>query len=183
MIKELKEQFQTPPAVCKYMANLMPVYDFQNNFITKILEPTPGAGNIVKAIDEELSPLSNIAYELFAPKDFFKLKRKKFDCILLNPPFSEKHAFGIPPDLDLRGMRMGYYILKRCMEMSDNVIALMPWFTLLDSDVRTRELKEYGLVSLTSLPRKTFGYSRIQTVVLHLKKGYKGETLFKTFNY
>lgn len=69
-----------------------------------------------------------------------------------------------------------------CMNMSDNVIALMPWFTLSDSDVRLRALKKYGMKSLTALPRKTFEYVRIQTVVIELQKGYKGETAFKVFD-
>lgn len=79
-------------------------------------------------------------------------------------------------------MRLGYIILMECMNMSDNVIALMPWFTLSDSDVRLRALKKYGMKSLTALPRKTFEYVRIQTVVIELQKGYKGETAFKVFD-
>ena len=77
-------------------------------------------------------------------------------------------------------MRLGYYILTECMKQSDNVIALMPWFTISDSDVRLRTLKEYGLKSLTALPRKTFQYARIQTVIIELNKGYKKDTIFRT---
>ena len=49
-----------------------------------------------------------------------------------------------------------------------------------DSDVRLRYLKNYGLKSITALPRKTFQYARIQTVVLELDRDYKGDTIFKT---
>lgn len=82
---------------------------------------------------------------------------------------------------DKSGMRLGYLILKECMSRSNIIIALMPWFTISDSDVRLRYLKKYGLRSVTALPRRTFQYARIQTVVLHLEKSYKGDTLFKVF--
>lgn len=103
----------------------------------------------------------------------------------MNPPFSEKYTNmkNAPPFIQKKGMRAGYYILSQCMGMSDTVIALMPWFTITDSDVRSRFFKEYGLKSLTSLPRKTFQYTRIQCVVMELVKGYDKATTFKFFNY
>ena len=103
----------------------------------------------------------------------------------MNPPFSSKSADmrNAPENIEARGMKLGYHILRECMEMSDNIIALMPWFTISDSDVRLRYLKNYGIKSLTALPRKTFEYARIQTVVIELEKGYQSETIFKTFNF
>jgi len=82
-----------------------------------------------------------------------------------------------------KGMRLGYYFLLECMKMSDNVIALMPWFTLTDSDRRLQALEAYGIKSVTSLPRKTFEYARIQTCIIHLQKGYKGISMFDVFKY
>jgi hypothetical protein len=82
------------------------------------------------------------------------------------------------------GLLAGYCcMLQKSMEMSNNVIAIMPWFTLSDSDVRLRFLKAYGIKSLTALPRKTFEYVRIQTVIIELQKYYKEETIFKTFQF
>lgn len=160
--------YQTPPEVCKYMASLVPAG------VKTVLEPTPGNGNIVAQLS---------SYEITAPADYFKLdKQQRFDCVVMNPPFSSKSAFNVPDHLNKHGMRLGYHILTECMRMSDNVIALMPWFTLSDSDVRLRALKKYGMKSLTALPRKTFEYVRIQTVVIELQKGYKGETAFKVFD-
>ncbi len=147
-----------------------------------LLEPTKGAGNLSNAMRLELKN-NNIKYTLHEPTDFFQLTRKEFDCVVLNPPFSEKSAFGVPGDLELKGMRLGYYILTECMKMSDNVIALMPWFTLSDSDVRMRFFKNWGMKSLTALPRKTFQYARIQTVIIELQKGWDKETIFKTFEF
>lgn len=166
---DYSEDFQTPPDVCAYMASMIPW-----NCYT-VLEPTPGIGNLVKAI----SPTC----EVTAPLDYFKLPPGRFDCVVMNPPFSAKSTIlqNAPTGKDFSGMKMGYWFLTECMERSDNVIALMPWFTLSDSDVRMRFLKEWGLKSITALPRKTFQYARIQTVVLQLQKGYKGPTEFKVF--
>jgi type I restriction-modification system DNA methylase subunit len=162
--------FQTPHSVAEYMVSLIP------EGAKKILEPTPGSGNIVTALH---------GYNVIAPKDYFLLYPDRYDCIVMNPPFSSKYAYldNAKMDYTKHGMRLGYQILVECMEMSDNVIALMPWFTISDSDVRLRFLKKYGIISLTALPRKTFQYARIQTVILQLQKGWGGDTLFKTFSF
>lgn len=144
---EIDHNFQTPPSVCNYMVDMVP-----SNAV-KILEPTPGLGNILNAL------VAKGKYEITAPDDFFLLdKNEKYDCIVMNPPFSSKSAFidNAPSDAETKGMKLGFHILKQCMGMSNNVIALMPWYTISDSDVRMRYLKEYGIKSLTALPRKTF---------------------------
>jgi type I restriction-modification system DNA methylase subunit len=162
--------FQTPIPVAKYMVNMVP------KDAKTILEPTKGIGNISNLL---------IQYDLTTPEDFFLLEKQRFDCIVTNPPFSSKYAFmdNAPANFEEKGMRLGYYILRECMEMSDNIIALMPWFTISDSDVRLRFLKSFGIKSLTALPRKTFEYARIQTVVIELSKGHKKPTIFKTFDF
>ena len=163
-----KTQFQTPPAVAKYMCTLIPDGAFS------ILEPTPGEGNIVKCLNN---------YSVIAPSNFFDIDtRRKFDCIVMNPPFSSKYAYGVPFDFEHKGMRLGYYILTECMKMSDNIIALMPWFTISDSDVRLRFLKSFGLKSITALPRKTFQYARIQTYIFELQRGLDKDTLFRVYD-
>lgn len=167
--QEYKTQFQTPTPVCKYMVSLIP------EGVKSVLEPTPGEGNIVK----ELS-----SFDVTAPDDFFKIdKISRFDCVVMNHPFSSKYVFNLPKNFDHLGMRVGYYILTECMKMSDTVIALMPWFTISDSDFRLRTLHEYGLKSVTALPRKTFQYARIQTCVLHLERGHNSKTEFKIFTF
>ena len=161
--------FQTPPLVCKYMASLVPPG------VKTIWEPTPGEGNIVRALTD---------YEVVTFPDYFQVDKKlRFDAIVMNPPFSTKTAFGVPEGFKKVGMGLGYHILHQCMEMSDNVIALMPMFTISDSDRRQKHLKNYGLISITSLPRKTFQYARIQTVVLQLQHGYLGPTEYKVFGW
>jgi len=152
------------------MASLLP------ERITTVYEPTPGIGNLVRACEER-------GFDVYAESNFFdRDKNKHFDAVIGNPPFSKKYAFGMPEFLNKHGMRLGYHILTECLQISDITIALMPWFTISDSDKRLRALKNYGLKSLTALPRKTFEYARIQTVVIELVKGYKEETLFKVYD-
>jgi methylase of polypeptide subunit release factors len=171
-IARKSQDFQTPLEVARYMASMVPP------LARKILEPTPGKGTIVYSL-KEINP----AFEITAPEDFFALgKDSRFDCIVMNPPFSHKYAYNVPTHLNKAGMRLGYHILLQCMQLSDRVIALMPWFTISDSDVRLRSLYKWGLKSITALPRKTFQFARIQTCVFELEKGYKGETAFKVFD-
>ncbi len=162
--------FQTPIPVVEYMVSMIPAD------IKTVLEPSPGVGNIVSKLNE---------YEVTAPEDFFLLEKNRFYCVVMNPPFSSKSARmnNAPSEADISGMRLGYYFLTECMKMSNHVIALMPWFTISDSDVRLRYIKEFGLKSLTALPRKTFQYARIQTCIFELEKGYTGDTIFRMFKF
>lgn len=171
---KIDTNFQTPVVVCDYMVNMVP----KNS--VKILEPTPGLGNLVNALHAKNK------YQVITADDFFLLdKSAKYDCIVMNPPFSSKSAFmkNAPEGVEVTGMKLGYYILTECMKMSNNVIALMPWYTISDSDVRMRFLESFGIKSLTTLPRKTFKYARIQTVIIELEKGYKEETIFRTYPF
>jgi hypothetical protein len=169
--KDYRTEYQTPPEFCRYMVSLIPPG------VRTVLEPTPGIGNLEKEL---------IEYEVTAPADYFLLDRSlKFDCVVMNPPFTAKSAFldNAPAGFAERGMKFGYRLLTDCMQKSDVVIALMPWFTISDSDVRLRYLKSYGLKSITALPRRTFQYARIQTCVLELHKGFKGGgTIFNVYD-
>ena len=80
-------------------------------------------------------------------------------------------------------MKIGYYILDRCMTAAPIVIALMPWFLMLDSSVRMKKVMDFGLVKVIALPRHTFNYARIQCNVICLVKGYKGPTEFTMFDF
>lgn len=160
--------FQTPMPVAKYMVSLIPAG------VKTVLEPTPGQGNIVKALH---------GYEVTAPENYWDLdKKRQFDCVCANMPFSSKTFWGCPPELQGQGMIVAYKVLGQLMSMSDNIITLMPWFTISDSDVRLRTIKQWGLISVTALPRRTFQYARIQTCVLQMQKDYKGSTEFKVFD-
>ena len=143
--------FQTPIFICEYMSSFLP-----ENAGT-ILEPTAGKGNLVKS-------LSNYG-EVFAPDDFNLMEKRKFDWIVMNPPFTP--------------MKQGYDILYSCMDMSDNIIALMPYLCIINGEKRTNDIMNFGLKSITHLPRSVFKGSRVQTCILEMKRGYVGDTIFK----
>jgi|GEM_PF-848468 len=168
---ELINDFQTPEDVCRYMVSLLP------NHVKTVLEPTKGNGNLVAALGN---------YDVTAPDDFFLMDKSiKFDAVVMNPPFSSGSAIltNAPKNIDLRGMKAGHYFLTQCMQKSDIIIALMPWFTISDSDVRLRYLKSFGIKSITALPRKTFQYARIQTVIIELHRGFSGGgTIFNVYD-
>ena len=66
--------FQTPPPVCKYMVSLLPPG------VKTICEPTPGEGNLVRALSD---------YDVITFTDYFAAdKKQRFDAIVMNPPFS-----------------------------------------------------------------------------------------------
>ena len=143
------QHFQTPIKICKIMADMIPTK------VKTVLEPTPGDGNLVRCL---------AGYKVTAPKDFW-LIGGVFDAVVMNPPFTP--------------MATGYEILFTCMDMTDNVIALMPWLTLINSERRTNRLIEYGLKSVSHLPRSTFKGSRVQTCIIELRRGWQHECLFR----
>lgn len=152
--KDWGDQFQTPVDVCKYMAAFLPG---ANSGL--ILEPTAGKGNLKKELERY--------GDVFVPNDFYKMKENKFDWIVMNPPFTP--------------MKQGYEILYRCMDMTDNIIALMPYLTIINSQKRTQDIMDWGLKSITHLPRSIFKGSRVQTCILEMKRGNRDDTRF--FDY
>lgn len=146
-------QFQTPPDVCEYMASFLPAN------AGKILEPTPGKGNLVYAL--------MYRGEVIAPSDFNTLSSDRYDWIVMNPPFTP--------------VSKGYEILYKCMEMSDNIVALMPYLTIINSQKRTKNILDFGLRSITHLPRSIFNGSRVQTCILEMRKGFNEDTLFRAY--
>lgn len=150
--------FQTPPIVAGYMASLIPVW------AKTILEPTPGAGNLVRAAE-------NKKRTIVAPPNFEEIlkfdSKRKFDCVIMNPPFTP--------------MERGYWFLTECMKMSNNIVALLPWFIIINSEKRLKAINEFGLVSVTHLPRKTFPGTRIQCCVLEMKRNFRRPTIFRIF--
>lgn len=148
--------FQTPPLVADYMASLLP------DGVKTVLEPTPGIGQLVAAL---------WLYDVYSPPCYWQMDRTlRFDAVVSNLPFSSRTFLNCPPEWIDKGMRVAYHAMGELMEMSDNLVMLMPWFTISDSDIRLRKIKQFGLISVTALPRKTFDYARIQTCVLQMQK-------------
>jgi hypothetical protein len=144
--------FQTPQWICERMVQMIPSH------AVTVLEPTPGEGNLVRAL---------AGYKVTAPDDFFTTTGR-YDAVVMNPPFSP--------------MRQGYEILYAVMEMSDTIIALMPWLTIINSEHRTRDIFSYGLKQISHLPRTAFKGARVQTCILEMSKGWIGDTIFRDIN-
>lgn len=126
----------------------------------RVLEPTPGIGNLVRALERRQLSVT-------APSNFWSDidDTERFDCVVMNPPFSP--------------MKIGYEILDRCMTLTGRIVALMPWLVLINGERRTRRLREFGLVSVTHLPRKTFDGARVQCLILDLCRGHNAKTLLE----
>jgi type I restriction-modification system DNA methylase subunit len=158
--------FQTPENICRYMASLIPKMDKVGMVI---LEPTKGKGNLNEAIHNEMFRRGGL-YKVVAPDNFYDLdKEEKFDCILMNPPFSP--------------MKKGYEILYDCMTKTNSIIALMPYLTIINGEMRTYDIMNFGLKSITHLPRSVFKGSRVQTCILEMLRGWKDakcHTYFQT---
>ncbi|HRJ59049.1 MAG TPA: hypothetical protein PLV64_22380 [Anaerolineales bacterium] len=149
MSQKRTNDFQTPPTICNYMVSLLPP-----ETIVSVLEPTPGQGNLVRAL---------AGYQVTAPAEFWDVSGR-FDAVVMNPPFTP--------------MTQGYRILSAVMEMSDVIIALMPWLTLINSKHRTRQICTFGLREVIHLPREVFPGSRVQTCILNMRRGFRGKTGF-----
>lgn len=162
-----KSEFQTPIELCKHMVSLIPYG------VITVLEPTPGDGNLVRELSGK--------YDVTAPIDFFQMEKQRFDCIVTNPPFSIEYAFGMPDEINKKGSQVGYHILKGCMEMSNNIVALLPWFIITNSEKRMNEIKSWGLKQVCVIPRRWFPGSRASNCILVLQKGYTGTIEFTTF--
>jgi hypothetical protein len=151
-----EHNYQTPAVVAEYMASFLP------GCAGRILEPTPGEGNLVR-------PLLRKG-EVLAPERFEDVPAgSRFDYIVMNPPFTP--------------MSEGYRYLSETMRMADNIVALLPWFILINSERRLKKIMEFGLKEVISLPRKVFPGTRIQCCILILSKGYSDSTVFKAFNW
>ena len=143
-------EFQSRTWCCHRMVSLLP------SWTRTVLEPTPGLGNLVAALKDR-------GFTVTAPDNFFDIDGS-FDAVVMNPPFTP--------------MKQGYEILYRAMDMTDHIIALMPWLSIINSERRSRDIMKWGLRSITHLPRNTFKGARVQTCILDMQRGYRAETTF-----
>lgn len=168
---ELKGDFQTPPIVCRYMVSLLGVSAWH------VLEPTPGNGNLVKALKED-------GREVTAAGNFWDLDFTcRYDAVVCNLPFSGRTFLHTPAYIASEGMEVYYKALGMVLELSPHLVALVPWFTIIDSDKRVKSLIDQGLRSVTHLPRKTFPGARITCCVIDIHKRYKGPMEFKYLTF
>ena len=143
--------FQTPEWVCDIL-----ISQIRNNPKT-ILEPASGCGILANRLESKL-PNSVIIRQ---SDDFLTVKPFKCDQIVTNPPFTP--------------MVLGYKMLERFFLFTKNIIVLMPWLTIINSQKRTEWIKDSGLRRVIHLPRNAFKGSRVQTCVLVFEDGYSGD--------
>lgn len=153
----MDHNYQTPPVVAEYMASFLP------NDAGSILEPTPGIGNLVKPLMAKGVVTAPVRFEDIPKGSIF------FDWVVMNPPFTP--------------MAEGYRFLQEAMDITDNIVALLPWFILINSERRLRLIQEFGLLEVISLPRKTFPDTRIQCCILVMRRHHVGKTHFRSFNW
>ena len=160
---QIDNNFQTPDWCCEYMVSLIK----DETEIKTVLEPTPGEGHLALALQRNRY---NVLFPFPDPNnfwDFIFLDHKYYagwDAIVMNPPATP--------------MQAAYNIFYECMKHTDRMVALMPWLTIINSQKRTKDIMDFGLISVTHLPRSTFKGSRIQTCILNMKRGFGGKTEF-----
>lgn len=173
---EIDPNYQTPPVVANYMAKIAsgtliphPTNPGITQYPATALEPTPGLGNLVGALNDHgltvYGPGKSDFWESWANLSY----PGKYDVAVMNPPFTPVKE-------------MERFVL-RGMELSDNVIALLPWTYIINSERRLQVFQDYGLKWIISLPRKTFPGCRVQSMIAVLNKGHKGKTNFTNFTW
>lgn len=127
------------------------------NLSGKVLDPFKGKGafydNYPEGVEKDWC-------EIDEGKDFFSYK-DRVDWIVSNPPYS---IFG--------------EVLKHSMELTDNIVYLIPLNKLTSSFTRVKELYNFGGIPYIYLlsPKACnfpFGFC---TCAVWIKKGYRGET-------
>ena len=144
-----------------------------------ILEPTPGEGNLINAVKERFSEVN-----IIAPENYFDWEQQEVDCTIMNPPFTDKQLITTNAShkvRELKGMAITGYFVYEAMKYSKEVIALIPYYFIINSAKRVEELMKFGFVSLTNLPRGVFGNLSVQVCVIHLRAGHSEQTLFKNY--
>lgn len=88
-----------------------------------------------------------------------------FDIVITNPPFDSK----------------SYGIFNKIILFSNNISILVHYLFIINSNSRTRLVKNFGIKKITHLPRGVFDNSKVQTCILFLESGFKEDTIFNLF--
>jgi hypothetical protein len=83
----------------------------------------------------------------------------------MNPPFGKVGGGTL--------QRSEWEITKALMTRPVPIVALVPWFMLVNSSNRFRMLTEYGMDLVVNMPRNIFPRVRVQTCVVRLIPGAK----------
>ena len=144
----------TPDWLCKQICSMFEISG-------EVLEPCKGEGAFLKYLPENTEWC-----EIVDGKNFFDYN-KKVDWLVTNPPYSDFNRF-----------------LEHSFELAENIVLIVPVAKMMKSMGTIRAIMNYGgFVSIHFLPSSKAGFPfGFPSGVFHLKKGYKGETIFKELN-
>jgi len=170
------DEVYTPPELAQQIVNYFNPFGYGTPI--KVMEPCYGKGAFVDAFTDnfkkypDFSRISSIDWcDILQGIDFLKFPNPensfipyRYDYVITNPPFSQFRAF-----------------LNKSMEIADNVIFL----SLINAfffKARFRDIKEAGFgfkeIITVDTPPPPWPQFGIQLGVVHLQKGYTGDTKF-----
>ncbi len=126
-----------------------------------VLEPCKGEGVFLKYLPE-----NTLWCEIAENKNYYDFNQK-VDWLVTNPPYSDFDRF-----------------LDHSFELAENIVILVPVAKLMKSMGTLKKVFDYGgIVSCNFLSGGQAGFPfGFPTGIYYLKKGYKGETVFKLLN-
>ena len=144
----------TPEWLTERICNM---FDITGN----VLEPCKGEGAFLKFLPEGTEWC-----EIAEGRNFYDYS-KKVDWIVTNPPYSDYNRF-----------------LEHSFNLAENIVLLVPVAKMMKSMGTIKAIMEYGgIVSCHFLSGGKAGFPfGFPIGVYHLKKGYKGLTLFTELN-
>ncbi len=127
----------------------------------EVLEPCKGEGVFLKYLPENTEWC-----EIVDGRNFYDYK-KKVDWLVTNPPYSDFNRF-----------------LEHSFELAENIVLLVPVAKMMKSMGTIKAVMNYGgIVSCHFLSGGKAGFPfGFPIGIYHLKKGYKGQTLFQELN-
>jgi len=144
----------TPDVITKKICSLFPISG-------KVLEPCKGEGSFLRYLPE-----GTLWCEIADGKNFYDFN-EQVDWIVTNPPYSDFNRF-----------------LEHSFKLADNVVLLVPISKMMKSMGTIRQMFNYGgIVACYFVGASKCGFPfGFPCGVFHLKRGYKGETLFTDFD-
>ncbi len=161
--------FQTPPRIAEYMCRKAHLYwKFKKSYpghMAKVLEPTPGLGNIIGAGNDVGFTMCGPGSENYWKSWSYQQDVDYFDMVIMNPPFT--------PHTEMTKF------IEDAMEKAPYIVALLP-VNAITSHRKLTKFMNFGLNSVTMLSRNTFP-NKVAVCILELDRNHKGFTTFKQF--
>lgn len=150
-------EYYTPEWLSEYMISLI---DKEIPF--SVFDPTPGPNSSILSAVRKVYPCNVSVEELKG--DFWDIDISHVDIIVANPPFFPYSKV--------------YQYLERFILIADQIICIIPWYTIINSERRTEKIIKSGLKRIVNVSRSAFPKIRVQICVLDIQKGYCGDAVF-----